>query len=150
MLSSIISLAPDFRSAYLHGATVLSVLVNDHEGAKLIFDEGVKHFPKDGTLAYRAAYHYMHELKDAKRASELLVIAGNNGAPNWVFALSARLAQQAGQLEFAREVLLSSIEAYKDENPVFLKRLKDRLEKVEAELVALKNSPVNSDKSKAR
>src|ERR1035441_2628440 len=47
MLDGITSLDRRFQMAYIAGATVLSVLVQDVEGANLIFDRGVLNFPND-------------------------------------------------------------------------------------------------------
>lgn len=147
VLEAVVSLAPKFRTAYVQGGTALSVLVSDNEGAREIFEAGLKQFPTDWVLCYRAAYHFLIELKDQKRAAELLVVAGQNGAPQWVFALAGRLFQESGKLEFARGVLISAIEQYKDENEVYLNRMKERLTEIERQIASLKNSSVNSNSS---
>lgn len=97
MLDAITDLTPRFRLPYIVGGTTLSVLVDDREGAKLIFDKGLKVFSEDWGLAYRAAYHYLYELKRPQRAAELLLIAHRNGGPEWLPLLASRLYSKAGQ-----------------------------------------------------
>jgi hypothetical protein len=125
MLAAIADLTPSFRMPYNHGATILSVVVNDREGAKRIFDRGVEQFPKDWSLQYRAAYHYLYEMKDQTKAAELLNLAGKNGAPPWVFALAARLYTAEGQAFLAKSILESVLEDEPDSK--YAEQLKGRL-----------------------
>jgi hypothetical protein len=111
MLDLVTDLAPHFKMPYYYGATTLSVLVNDAQGAKIIFDKGLKEMPDSWDIAYRAAYHYMVELKDNKRAAELLIQAAKNGAPGWVYSLAGRLYSEDGQNFLARSVLLDALKA---------------------------------------
>lgn len=105
MLDAITKLVPKYYIAYSVGASSLSVLVDDPLGAKVIFDRGIENFPKDWRILYRAAYHYLYELFDTDRASELLKRAGENGAPKWVFSLASRLRTEEGKLHLALIVL---------------------------------------------
>lgn len=126
MLDSITNLSPHFRMPYATGGLALSVLVSDIEGAAKFFDKGAKAFPNDWPILYRAAYHYMYEVKDNKRAAELLIQAGKNGAPPWVFTLAGRLYSDAGNLELAESVLQDMIQTKQD--PVLIKRLQDKIQ----------------------
>ncbi|WP_374035289.1 hypothetical protein ACES2I_05850 [Bdellovibrio bacteriovorus] len=126
MLNSITDLSPNFRIPYAAGALVLTVLGSDIEGATKIFEKGVKAFPNDWPILYRAAYHYMYEVKDNKRAAELLIQAGKNGAPSWFFSLAGRLYSDAGNLELAESVLQNMIDTEQD--PVLIKRLQDKIQ----------------------
>jgi len=109
MLEAITNLAPLFRMPYLAGGISLSVLTEDYAGATIIFDRGVRRFPEDWTLAYRAAYHYLFDLQNKERAAELLIQAGKHGAPFWVNLLASRLYSDSGQAELG----ISVLEAYK-------------------------------------
>jgi tetratricopeptide (TPR) repeat protein len=111
MLDLVTDLAPQFKMPYYYGATNLSVLVNDREGAKIIFDKGLKQMPDSWDIAYRAAYHYMIELKDMDTAAKLLLQAGKNGAPPWVFSLAGRLYTDSGKAFLAKSVLLDALKA---------------------------------------
>jgi hypothetical protein len=130
MLDQITQLSPKFRLAYIHGATMLTVVNEDHEGATILFERGLKNFPTDWSLAYKAAYHYLEEVKNPQRAAELLTIAGNNGAPTWVISLAGKLYTKIGQAQLARAVLLETLELHPDDD--YSVRLKQRLAEVEA------------------
>ncbi|WII71410.1 hypothetical protein QJS83_13150 [Bdellovibrio sp. 22V] len=128
MLDAITNLSPHFRIPYAAGALALTVLITDVDGATKIFDKGVKAFPKDWPILYRAAYHYLYEVKDKKRAAELLIQAGQNGAPQWVFTLAGRLYSDSGHLELAESLLQEMIATNQD--PVLIKRLQDKINSI--------------------
>lgn len=128
MLDTVTNLSPHFRIPYAAGGLALTVLVTDIDGATEIFDKGVKTFPNDWPIHYRAAYHYMYEVKDNKRAAELLIQAGKNGAPPWVFTLAGRLYSDSGNLELAEAVLKEMIDTKQD--PALIKRLQDKIQSI--------------------
>ncbi len=129
MLDQITQLSPKFRLAYIYGAVMLTVINEDHGGATILFERGLVNFPTDWSLAYKAAYHYIGEVKNPIRAAELLTIAGNNGAPRWVLSLAGKLYTEAGQAELARAVLLETLERHPDDD--FTPRLRQRLKEAE-------------------
>lgn len=129
MLDAITTLTPSYRSPYAVGAIALSVIVNDKKGAAQLFDRGVTNFPLDWPIQFRAAYHYLYELNDEKKAADLLVLAGKNGAPSWVFALASRLYSKVGRAEVGRAVLLEMIAQNPDDR--FADRLRQRLAQIE-------------------
>jgi hypothetical protein len=110
MLDAITQLDPKFRVAYTHGSTILSVGVGDVEGARLMFEKGMQHYPSDWQLKFRAAYHYLYEVKDNVRAAELLNESASLGAPFWVVSLAAKLYSKAGQALLGKQVLLEYLE----------------------------------------
>ncbi len=132
MLDAITKLAPRFRMAYVAGGTALSILVEDYEGASIIYDRGLKQFPTDWSLAYRAAYHFLYDKKDFNRAAELLVLAEKNGAPDWLKALASRLYTETGQLLLA----LSLLESYRESvtHPDRLAQIDKRIAKLQEQL----------------
>ncbi len=109
MLDRITDLSPKFDIAFISGATFLSIVVDDREGARRLFDKGVKQFPNDWTMAYRAAYHYLYEMQEPRRAAYLLDQAGKKGAPAWVHSLSAKLYSVSGRSELGISVLEGAI-----------------------------------------
>lgn len=125
MLEAITNLSPHFRIPYAAGALALTVLITDVEGASKIFEKGVKAFPNDWPILYRAAYHFLYEVKDKKRAAELLIQAGQNGAPPWVFTLAGRLYSDSGNMDLAEAVLQDMKDSKQD--AVLIKRLKDKI-----------------------
>lgn len=132
MLDLITDLAPRFKMPFYYGATNLSVLVNDPIGAKIIFDKGVKNMPDSWDILYRAGYHYMIELKDKETAANLLVRAGKNGAPAWVYSLAGRLYTEEGKADLAKSVLNDILMA--DPDGPGSDRIKTRLKMIEEEL----------------
>lgn len=84
MLDGITTLDPRYRIPFSVGGTILSVLVQDVEGARLLYERAVENFPNHWPMIYRAAYHSLYEVGDCKRAAELLNMAGYAGAPPWL------------------------------------------------------------------
>lgn len=130
MLDAITDLSPSFRMPYAAGALALTIIITDVDGATKIFDKGVKAFPHDWPILYRAAYHYMYEVKDNKRAAELLIQAGKHGAPPFVFTLAGRLYSDAGNIELAEAVLKDMIDTKQD--PALIQRLEDKIKSIKS------------------
>lgn len=128
MLDSITELSPKFRMPYATGAIALSVMVSDVEGAAKIFDKGAREFPDDWRILYRAAYHYLYEVKDKRKAADLFVKAGRTGAPPWVFSLAGGLYNDTNDREAAEAILAEMIKTEVDET--IIKRLQDKLETI--------------------
>lgn len=115
MLDVVTKLAPKFKMPYLAGGISLSVLTEDFVGATELFERGLKAYPDDWSIAYRAAYHYLFDLKDKKRAAELLLQAQKNGAPDWVQSLAARIYSEEGEIELGISILENYRKSLKDE-----------------------------------
>ncbi len=143
MLDAITELAPRFESPYTHGAPTLSIIVDDDEGARIIYDKGVARLPKKWSVAMGAAYHYLIELKDPLRAAQLLVQAGQNGAPSWVVSLAARLYTEAGQAMLAKVILSDALRRAEETGSPFQQRLRERL--VQADQVLERERQKNRD-----
>ncbi len=114
MLDRITDASPKFRIAYAVGGVGLSVMVDDREGATLLFEKAIKAYPNDWPILYRAAYHFLLENNDEQRAAELLGRAAEAGAPYWTAALAGRLYSKAGRTQLAKEVIGSMLERYPD------------------------------------
>lgn len=126
MLDAITNLAPDYQIVYQTGGLALTVLVSDYEGASQLFDKGVKMFPKDGKLLYRAAYHAMIEEKNAAKAAGLLVQAAQNGGNSWFYNLAARLYSESGKRDLALGLYQQLQESGTEET--VLARMREKLE----------------------
>lgn len=113
MLDLVTDLAPRFRKSYRVGGELLSVGVDDREGARLIFDKGVKQFPAYWELSYSAAYHYLFEFQNPKRAAELLIQASDGGGPFWFRQMAGTLYSKAGQYVMAEVTLKSYVKKYR-------------------------------------
>lgn len=130
MINTITNLSPRFRTPYAVGSLALTVLITDIEGASKIFDKAVAAFPNDWPILYRAAYHYLYEVKDNKKAGDLLVRAADNGAPSWTRTLAGRLYSDSGNIELAEKLL----QEMKDTNqePMLIKRLEAKIQSMKA------------------
>lgn len=128
ILEAVTNLAPKFKVPYKLGAPTLSVLLEDHMGAKKIFDKGIVKYPDDWSLLYRAAYHYLFELRDLERAADLLKRAADKGAPDWVHSLAARIYTGTGQLELGISTLENYLKMIKHEGR--RKDIKERLSRL--------------------
>lgn len=115
MLNEVTDLSPKFRVPYTVGATSLSVLSEDHIGAKKIYEKAFKNFPTDWQILYRAAYHYLFELNDFFVGSQLLKRAADSGGPDWLYSYSARMAEKSGRADFGIRVLYEYLENIKSE-----------------------------------
>lgn len=130
MFDLVTELSPDFYLVYRVGITALPIIVGDKEGAEKFIKKAIQKYPRDWTIAYRSAYFYIYEIKDLLKAAELLKIAGENGAPDWVFSLSARLFDEGGQLLLGISVLEDTLKTTKEE--YLRKDLQKKLAKLRA------------------
>lgn len=141
MLDSITELAPRFLGAYEFGGTMLSIVVDDREGARLIFDKGLSRFPNDWVLNYRAGYHYLYEIKDLEKSAELMNRAAANGAPPWLHALAARLYTRVGKAQLGKSVLEDALR--RDPHGPGAERITQRLKEINAELESATKANTN-------
>jgi hypothetical protein len=118
MLDQITRVAPKFNMPYQAGAITLSVLVEDYDGAKIIFDRGIAQFPNDWHLLYKASYHYLYDRHDLTRAAELMVQAQKAGAPPFLTLLAARLYTKSGQAEIGIKTLEEYRKGLTDEKDI--------------------------------
>lgn len=132
MLDFITDISPRFESAYLIGGVTLSVIVDDREGAKIIYDKGLEQFPKNWMLNYRAAYHYLLELQKPGRAADLLLQAYKYGGPDFIPTLVTRLYSKVGRAMLGYTTLKEFIDNNPD-SPV-IARAKKRLEELKKQL----------------
>lgn len=129
MLKAVVTLDPNYQNAYSAGGLALSVLISDYEGASEIFDLGVKKFPDDWVLLYRAGYHFLFEVNDFEKASALYSRVSELGGPFWVVNLGKRLTTKEGRLEVGRKVLDHMLKS--EMPPEFAERLREKLKAIE-------------------
>jgi hypothetical protein len=130
MFDLITDLSPDFYLVYRVGITALPIIVGDDDGGERIVEKATKKYPKDWTIAYRSAYFYIFEKPNKARAAQLLTVAGQNGAPEWVLSLAARLYDESGELLLGMSVLEETIKSTKEES--FKKELQKKLAALKA------------------
>lgn len=129
MLNLVTDLAPKFRKVYRVGGELLSVAVDDREGARLIFDKGIKQFPAYWELLYSASYHYLFEYQNPEKAADLLIQAAENGGPFWFRQMAGTLYTKAGRFVMAEVTLRSYVENYEGKRGV--EQAKKRLEELQ-------------------
>lgn len=105
MLDVITDLSPSFKRAYRVGGDILSVGVDDREGARLIYDKGTALFPNYWQLSYSAAYHYLYEIQNPNKAAYYLVQAADAGGPPWLRQMAGTLYTKAGRFMVAEVTL---------------------------------------------
>jgi len=126
MLDLISDLSPHFRMPMAVGPLMLTIVVSDIQGASLMFDKAVSLFPNDWPILYRAAYHAMLEENNKPKAADLLQRAARNGAPSWLYSLSARLYTDSGQKELASG-LLRELEQSGNVDDALLNRIREKV-----------------------
>ena len=104
-LKSASLLAPKLKALYKFGAVQLSVLLDDHEGAADLFEQGLREYSDDWIINYRAAYLYLEEIKDTEKAAHLMLKAADAGAPFLARSLASRLYDDSGRLELSLRIL---------------------------------------------
>ena len=136
MLDRITDLNPDFIMAYRVGILSLSVFAKDRQGGSLLIEKAVKRYPRNWTMAYHGAYHYMFEDINPTRAAELLVVAAKNGAPLWVASLAAKINMEQSKDEFALKYLLEIRDQFPDKK--MIDRINERITEIQDRIRAKK------------
>lgn len=134
-LDAATDLDPKFQMIYRTGAPVLSVLLSDKEGARLLLEKGKREFPNDRNLFMISAYHNLLELKNKDAAADDLKHLGDIGGPPWVYSLAYRLRSQMGQAEAAEALAQSLLESQKGlgADDRVIKKIEDRLAEIRKE-----------------
>lgn len=94
-------LSPDFLSLFRIGGTLLSVIVNDIEGASKFFDRAVELYPNDWRIQFQAGFHAWIEEKNKAKAAPRFAAAAKNGGHSWYYDVSATLFNDTGQRDAA-------------------------------------------------
>lgn len=106
---------------------VLSVIVDDVEGATYLFEKAMRNFPDDWVIKTRAAYHYVFEVEDYSRGGQLYFEAAKLGAPNWMVLYASKLADKDGRKSVAYNMIsqfLKDRDLNEKERALFSKKLK--------------------------
>lgn len=132
ILLTVFESAPRWNLPARIGPMLLSVIVDDINGATILFKKAVENFPNDWVVLYRAGYHFLYETDDKLLAAQLYERAANNGAPSWAKSLSAKLYSETGKNIVARTIILDALNS--QPAPHVRDKLLERLKKVESEL----------------
>lgn len=132
LLEAITELAPRFETAYEAGGNVLSILVDDREGAYKILKKGTERFPGNSRLHYLLGFHLLYSMHDMEGAAAELTTAAKTGGQSWLLSLAGRLYSKAGQAELGIRVLESELEANPDSDYAY--RYRQRLDELRKQL----------------
>lgn len=126
-----------FYELYYNGGVYLSIIKDDEQGAKRIYERGLSIFPKDYYLLLNAGFHYYFELDDEVNAIdtfERVINLHQQKVPDYITILLARLrTKEVGGIEAARIIIY---EAWKNSPPHSpqKKKLFNRLYSIQAEI----------------
>lgn len=125
MVDKVTDLSPRFRIIYATVPLLLSIAINDANGAIKLLEKGLIYFPNDWPILYRGGYLYLFEKDDKVKAADYFLRAQKNGAPDWLASYATRLYSEAGRLELAQKIL----EEYQEKgfSPALIERMKARL-----------------------
>ena len=126
-LNTILDLDPYFLPAVHQGGIFLSIITEDKEGARLLFEKGTRLFPNDWRTRAYLAYHYDWELGNKAKAGENYLIGSKlPNAPIILGLLAARFSADQNNMDAGIAVLDDLIQQTK--NPLarehFLKKRK--------------------------
>lgn len=138
MVDAITTLTPHWKLPFRTGALMLSIVVDDIDGATKIFEKGIALYPYDYSLNYNGAYHYIWEVKNPKRASELLIAAAKSGGPAWLYSLAGKLISEEGKIDLAIQVLEDGLKETRNDRSsarieTRLKELREKRSKLKKE-----------------
>ncbi len=98
MLLRITELSPRFRMPYALGPLMLTFLLDEKKYSQMILTKAELYFPNDWTIFYRGATILLYDIGDKKKAALYFDKAARLGAPQWVFALAAKLYSEEGMV----------------------------------------------------
>ncbi len=105
VLNLIIELIPRFHFVAVNGPIILSVIIDDIDGATVLFEKAIKLYPNDWVILSRAASHFASEVEDRQKAALLFLRAARLGAPPWMALYAAKLSSKEGLHFFSRRIL---------------------------------------------
>ncbi|MEQ1664338.1 MAG: hypothetical protein ABL927_03065 [Bdellovibrionales bacterium] len=136
MLDVIFEAAPRWKYPAAVGPMMLSVIIDDIEGATLAFKKSVRNYPNDWQILFRAGYHFLNETNEHELAAKYFDDAGKLGAPGWVHSLAAKLYSENGRLTIARVVLIDALKRVPE--GVNRYKIEERLKEIEEKISKLK------------
>lgn len=128
MIDFVTDMAPDFRTPYIYGSLMMSVIISDRAGATLLLEKALKRFPASIPIHINAAYHYLYEERQPTRAAELLKRAGDLGAPPWVYGLASKIYDRNNSKALAIGILDDALRKVTD--PEVRKKLEKRRQEI--------------------
>ena len=130
---SLIELDPNFLRAYRFGGKYLSIVKDDLEGAKEIFELGLLRFPHDYQLNFDAGFLYGFELADYRKAKEHFSEAAKNpSAPFFLKSLVLKMGFEESQNKETTLLLLKELDKTLEEDSILKHRVQTDIYSLQA------------------
>lgn len=111
LLSAISNESPKFYRLYSGAAIFMSLFSPDKVTIQRLFEKGMREFPGDWNITFKAAYHAVHEMGDEQTGAILLAKASQQGAPMWAAASAANYLMKADKRSLAIRTLEQALES---------------------------------------
>lgn len=132
--NSISLLDPKFYENYLFGGRYLAIIKDDLEGADIIYEKGLKHYPDDFSLNYNAGFLNYFEMGNYEKGLDHLTKVENHPrAPNFIKSIINKLKLETGvPLEEIFQLVLFDYKTTLDET--LKNKLRNDLYRIKAEI----------------
>lgn len=127
-------LEPLFYENYAFAGPYLSIIKNDLQGASVLYDNGLAHYPDDFTLLRDSGFHYYFEVGDFVKAfASYSKLRYNPKASPLLLSILARLEMGRGNNEDAFNLLANQYEKIEDKNSFIAKKIFQNMYAIKAE-----------------
>lgn len=132
--NSIATLDPNFYENYLFGGRYLAIIKDDLEGAEIIYEKGLKHYPDDFSLNYGAGFLNYFEIGNFEKGLEYLTKVENHPrSPVFIKSIINKLKLETGvPLEEIFQLVKFDYETTTDET--LKNKLRNDLYRIKAEI----------------
>jgi len=115
--NTVATLDPLFYENYFYGGQFLAIVKDDLEGANIIYEKGLKHYPDDYKLNYNAGFLNYYEMGNYPQGLKYLrKIENNPQAPVFIKSIINKLLLATGvELEEVFQLVLHNFMNTKDE-----------------------------------
>ena len=142
-------LEPKFYENYNFGGPYLSVIKDDLQGASILYQKGLQHYPDDYSLLLNSGFHYYFELRDIDTAYPILRRLRNNPkTPQYMISSLARIESKRGNL-MDSFLILKEYKTRFEEGSIISNKINEQLYSLKAEmdLICLNSGQSNCAKS---
>lgn len=127
-------LEPNFYKNYNFGGPYLSIIKDDLTGADIIYNKGLKKFPKDYSLLLNSGFHYYFEKKDLTKAYPILTkLKDHHKTPQYIISSLARIESERGNLNDSFLILKEYQDRF-EEHSIIWQKINEQLYSIKAEL----------------
>lgn len=132
--NSISLLDPKFYENYLFGGRYLAIIKDDLEGADIVYEKGLKHYPDDFSLNYNAGFLNYFEIGNYEKGLDYLTKVENHPkSPIYIKSIINKLRLELGiPLQEIFQLVLFNYETTTDET--LKRKLRNDLYRIKAEI----------------